>query len=371
MNGPAETLGSDASFRRARRALRIVTALALLTLTTLTHWPALGIGTATDPGPDKTIHMLAFALVTAGVWFSGWIRSPWLLWIAGVLWAALDETTQSIPGLQRRMDWEDFVCDALGVTIALAWIAATAPLGGWHSRRRRAARDAAMADTFQHAWAWTIPALAAIVGALLALLIFTPIAARSWAMPRLQVTINGMLVLGLAAAIASVEILVRVRRPSPWPALPDRVHARLAAGPVLAGITLLVVLTALSQLVLVLRPRSTTAALLEEWYRRRPQTFRTALDLGLMLLIAAWACRWTRRRVARRIDRAHAACIRCDQDLRGTPVLGSTGRCPECGALYEVPPAGETGASGAVALGGAAGGVAPGAAGAAGGGAAP
>jgi len=325
---------------RARRALSVVTIVSIVLVTTTTHWPRLAIGTQENPGPDKTIHMVAFALLAAGVHFSGWIRSLPLLWIVGALWCAADELSQSLPGLHRVADWEDWIADMFGVTVAVAWIAATRPIGGWQSRRRREARDLAMAEVFRHAWAWLVPPAAAAVGALAAWPLFAFIGERSWAMPSLQVTVTGMLVIAIAAALVSVEVLVRWRRPPPWPGLPDRTHARLIVGPVLAGLALLILLTALAQLMLLLRARSPTVALLDEFYRRRPQTFRSALDLALILLIAAWACRRARRRTAERIDRAHRSCIRCDQDLRGAPNSTGEHRCPECGTPYEVPPAG-------------------------------
>lgn len=328
------------------------TIVAILVVTTLTHWPRLGIGTPQDPGPDTTIHMVAFGLLTAGVWASGWIRSPRRLWLVGVLWSAADEITQGLPGVARHVEWEDWAANAMGVTVAIAWILATMPVGGWHSRRRRAARDRATAEVFQHWWAWLVPPLAALLGAVAAWPLFAFIGARSWAMPSLQVTLTGMIVLGLASALASIEITVRLLRPSPWPALPDRTHARLVIGPVLAGLALLVLLTALAQAVLLLRPHSTTVALIEEWYRRRPQAFRSTLDLALILLIAAWSCRRARRRVAARVDLSHRRCLRCDQDLRGAARPTGAGLCPECGAPYELPPD-ERGASGAeVAAGG-------------------
>jgi len=323
---------------RARRNMGIVTALALLINTTLTHWPNLSLGTPQDPAPDKVIHLVGFALLTAGAWFSGWVRSLALLWIIGVAWAALDEWTQGfgIPG--RVRDIEDWCANIMGVTIAVAWIAATRPITGWESNRRRAARDDATARLFCRAWPWPLVALGAGLGAAAPLPVFLWISARSWAMPPRQVLITGLIVVAIASAHASIEVLLRMTTLEKRPMLPDRVMARLVAGPVLAALAILILLTALAQLSLGLRLHLEVASLFDEWYRRRSQTLRSAIDLSLILLLAAWATRRARRNVAARINRTHLECVRCDQSLTGLPMKDGRGTCPECGTPYDAPP---------------------------------
>lgn len=325
---------------RARRKLGLATALLLLGLCTMTHWPGFEIGTPSDPGPDKTAHMIAFGLASAGAWFSGWFRSLVLLWIAAAIWAALDEWTQGLPPFRRVSDAEDWLADVLGATLAIGWIAATRPLGGWEARGRRAARDVAVARLFARVWPWIVVALGAVVGAAAAMPIFSYIGARSWAMPSNQVMITGMIVVSIASALATTECLLRLTTYVPRPLLPDRVMLRLCAGPALAALAILVLLTALSQLVMMLRPVFGPAALLDDWYRTRSQTLRSAIDLAIIIGLAAWACRRARRNVAARVDRAHLECVRCDQSLTGLTVSGGRGVCPECGTAYEIPPAG-------------------------------
>lgn len=323
---------------RARRNLGIVTALALVTHATLTHWPSLSLGPPSDPGPDKIVHMIAFGLLAAGAWFSGWFRSLVLLWVMGAVWAALDEWSQGLEIFDRRRDLEDWFADVLGVTIAVAWIKAMRPIGGWETRRRRAARDDAMARLFAHLWPWPIVLLGSAIGAAGSLPVFLWVGARSWAMPSRQVVITGMIVIALASAHATVEILLRLTTLEKRPMLPDRVMGRLFAGPVLAAFAVLVLITALAQVMLGLRLHWFAAALFDEWYRMRSQTLRTAIDLAMILLLAAWAARRARRNVAARIDRAHLECVRCDQSLTGVPLTGRFGTCPECGTAYELPP---------------------------------
>jgi hypothetical protein len=284
--------------------------------------------------------MVVYALLAAGVWFSGWIRSLGLLWIAGAVWAALDEWTQGFAIIGRRPDVEDWVADVMGVTIAIAWIVAMRPIGEWETRRRRATRDDAMARLFGQIWPWPTVLVGAAIGSAAALPIFLWIGARSWAMPSRQVVITGVIVIALASAHATVEILLRLTTLEKRPMLPDRVMGRLMAGPVLAAFAVLVLITVLAQVMLALRLHFFVAALFDEWYRMRSQTLRAAIDLALILLLAAWAARRARRNVAARVDRAHLECLRCDQSLTGVPIAGRFGTCPECGTAYEAPPEG-------------------------------
>ncbi|MBX3354622.1 MAG: VanZ family protein [Phycisphaeraceae bacterium] len=324
--------------RSARRKLGVVTAFALLVSAVLSHWPGLGLGPPHDPGPDKIVHMVLYALLATGAWFSGWFRSLWMLWIAGVLWGALDEWTQGWAIIGRHRDWEDWVADLMGVSLAVAWIVATKPLGGWESRRRRAARDAAMAELFSKWWPWPAVLLGALIGAAGSLPLFMFIGERSWAMPSRQVVITGLIVVAIASAHAAVEILLRMTVLPKRPLLPDRVMGRLVAGPAIMALLLLVLLMGVAQLTLILRPILRSAAVVDEWYRMRSPTLRAAIDLGLILFLAAWAARRARRRITARIDRAHLECIRCDHSLAGTEATNGVGRCPECGTDYEVPP---------------------------------
>jgi len=328
---------SDPS-RRARRNLGVVTVMGLLALSVLTHWPGLGLGPSSDPGPDKTVHMLAFALVTGGAWFSGWFRSLTSLWIAAALWAAIDEWTQALPPFNRLRDVEDWAADLLGATLAVAWIVASRPLGGWETRRRRAARESAFGELFSRWWPWPLVALGAIAGAAGSLPIFLWIGERSWAMPSRQVVMTGLMVVSIAAALGTTEILLRLTTLKPQPLLPDRTMARLCAGPALAAFAMLILVMVAAQLVLVLRPLFRPAAMLDDWYRTRSMTLRSAIDLALIVLLAAWACHRARRNVARRIDAAHLRCVRCDQDLTGLETRDGRGTCPECGTVYECPP---------------------------------
>lgn len=324
---------------RARRMLGVATLLALAGLAALTHWPGFEVGTPSNPGPDKTAHMVAFGIVTAGAWFSGWFRSLVLLWIAAAAWAALDEWSQGLAPFGRVRDAEDWVADVFGATLAIAWIRATRPIGGWEAKRRRARRDEAFARLFGRWWPWPVVAFGGLVGAAAAFPVFSWIGERSWAMPSNQVIITGMMVVSIAAAIATTEILLRWTTYEPLPMLPDRVMLRLCAGPALAALAVLVLLTAVSHFVVGLRPVFAPAAHLDDWYRLRSQTLRAAIDLAAIVLLSAWACGRARRNVAARVDRAHLECIRCDHSLEGLTLEGGRGACPECGAAFERPPA--------------------------------
>lgn len=324
---------------RARRTLRIVTTIVIALAAASTHIPKLSLGSDANPSPDKSEHMLLFAILTAGAWYSGWFRSLGILWLVGAAWAALDEWTQGIPALGRAPDMEDWAADMLGVTLAVAWIKATRPLGGPESRRRRAARDASYASIFARRWPWLAVLGGALLGACASLPFFLFVGERSWAMSQRQVVITGVAVVGIAAAYATIETLLRLVARPPYAPLPDRLLMRLIAGPALAAFALLILLTAVSQLALVLRPIVSPAAVAYDWFRQRSPTLRSAVDLGGILLLAAWACHRARRNVAARVDRAHLECVRCGHSLTGLGVTKGAGRCPECGAEFLVPAA--------------------------------
>lgn len=87
-----------------------------LTLLTATHWPGLAIH-----GPftrtDLVVHGSVYLLWTLLFAFGPMRNRPVpLILVAGVLFAAFDESTQ--PLFRRDFDWLDLAADSLGVVVA-------------------------------------------------------------------------------------------------------------------------------------------------------------------------------------------------------------------------------------------------------------
>ncbi len=110
---------------RVRRAGFAVYAAALATGT---HWPALTLGP--DPGfrLDLLVHCAAFAAWTfllAGCEWFGPIaarRNTARCVAISAAYAALDEATQGLPGVNRTVLWSDFLANLAGVAAAGAWL---------------------------------------------------------------------------------------------------------------------------------------------------------------------------------------------------------------------------------------------------------
>jgi len=121
-------------------ASRVVFVLYALALTTATHWPALDLDTGikTIPATDKIIHMIAFSGLFVLLWRTRWVPRIWQAALIVVVWAALDEVSQSIEVLQRTFSAQDMVAGQLGVVTTLAWYWALAPVEKTASRTRTA-----------------------------------------------------------------------------------------------------------------------------------------------------------------------------------------------------------------------------------------
>ncbi len=102
-----------------------------------THWPNLKIPTAVVQRPDLVIHLTAFGTWTVLLWWSGLagLRARWRtavrVLVIGLVYAAVDEVSQGIPGLGRTVALDDYLADALGVGVG----ALVAALGAWWLRK--------------------------------------------------------------------------------------------------------------------------------------------------------------------------------------------------------------------------------------------
>lgn len=111
-----------------------------LMLLTATHWPTVDLGEA-PPNTDKVLHIAAYwvwgVLALASGLFGRWSSPGAMLRVAvaGAFFAAVDEATQSIPGVNRHASLADWIADILGLATALAccW-GASGWRGGWRGR---------------------------------------------------------------------------------------------------------------------------------------------------------------------------------------------------------------------------------------------
>lgn len=120
------------------RSRRVGFAVYAVVLATGTHWPALTL--VPDPGfrLDLLVHLAAFAawtfLLAGCEWFGPVVSRRNVGWCAAIsaAYAALDEATQSLPGVNRTVLWSDLIANWGGVAAAVAWLA----VAGRHGDRK-------------------------------------------------------------------------------------------------------------------------------------------------------------------------------------------------------------------------------------------
>ncbi len=99
------------------RVWRICFVLYALALTTGTHWPQLELPPEA-PFSDKTVHLAAFGGLTILLWLTRWISRTWVLIAVVLAWAAIDESSQGLPGIHRTVSMIDFAANATGIALA-------------------------------------------------------------------------------------------------------------------------------------------------------------------------------------------------------------------------------------------------------------
>ncbi|MFO0875196.1 MAG: hypothetical protein U0575_14665 [Phycisphaerales bacterium] len=358
--------------QRLARRWRWILAGYAIALTIGTHWPHLQLGTEQYPVSDKLIHAGAFGVLALLLWQARIVRSLPLLWLAGVAWTVCDEISQGIPGLGRTVSPLDVLASSIGVTLAVALLWASGPVG----RPRGASRLAH--DRLRWSIEETLdsPRAIAMIGAALALgaLVGGPV---GWLVANVFInprpTEGAMLGIGFGAAGAAqlaLEVLRRrhLRRAAPvcfecgappptfdeagraecpscggplhagqWRSSPSprRVSAlRLVTGAMALALITVAGIFGLWLGVLALRLRHPAFASLDASYNGLSYDMRLVLDLAWLGILAAVATRLVRRGLARLVDRQHERCVACGHDLRGTPLEGGSGRCGECGASF-------------------------------------
>ena len=111
--------------QRSRVFSRLFTTLFVLytiALVTGTHWPQPDIPSSLSVS-DKALHVSAYLLwglllLSTGLAGSG-LRAVLMVLLVGGAFAATDEITQQLPGVNRSAESLDFLADLLGLSIAL------------------------------------------------------------------------------------------------------------------------------------------------------------------------------------------------------------------------------------------------------------
>lgn len=340
------------------------------------HWPRLEmepVGDGPGPSPDKFLHFIAFLLLALPAWWTGWFRGLGMLWLAGLGFAVFDEVTQWLLPIERDLTVEDLLCDACGVTAAVAVLAASRPMGDPQSRRVASQRRIAEATLLSKPSNWLVLAATSALG----IVVLVPVAVLASGPLRIEARAMAVAGAAIGAAIAGLVALEfgigaavgrlrasgaclrcgeggpeercagcgATRHGNDWsrpPRPPLGVWFDAAWWPMArAGLAATAVLVALGWV--------------GEPWRRSPDhaTVGRVLDLTVLFAAAAWAVHGARRRRSRILAAADRRCIACGHDLRGRPAGESVARCPECGT--PMPPRDASGAADAAVAGSTAG----------------
>lgn len=350
---------------------RIALVLYAIALTVGTHWPTLEMGTKEHPAPDKIIHLLAFAGLTALLWRTRWLRCAWQVAVVAAAWTAIDELTQALPGLGRTVSYHDLLAGELGVIAVIIWGWALRPVGGEANRMRLRLQSLVVDRAFCRTSAWlfvliaTVPCAVALIfawpflqftfqkiGSALALSFGVSawlagaaaiwfglwrrtfkdvLGARSCSMcgtscAEAEIDGDGLgQCPGCAAPFHAGQWLAPVGPPS------DRM-ARMMRWPLISTtvIFVLVVWSAYHAIIRMGAPAFLGGQLLRDW----PMDLKIAADMAILASIAAVGVLAYRKRLARFHDEQGAVCRGCEHDLRATPVANGIGVCGECGAPF-------------------------------------
>jgi hypothetical protein len=110
-----------AASRPLRRAAFWLYALAIATLT---HWPGLAVETPFEFRADIFVHSGVFACWTVLLALCGYFgtarepRNVTTSMVVALVYTAVDEFTQGIPGINRSVDPLDLLANILGVILA-------------------------------------------------------------------------------------------------------------------------------------------------------------------------------------------------------------------------------------------------------------
>jgi hypothetical protein len=355
--------------RRAVRSWRVAFLAYVIAMEIATHWPRLDLG---ESGPsDKTIHLVAFGILTALLWRAQWLVQLGAVVFIALIWSGYNEISQGMLPIGRTSAWQDFIANVLGVALAGAWIWALKPVGGTGNRLRLARQRFVIDEIFADWTAWAI-LIGVTIGCAVPLILLWPLL-RPLGIegPLVFTVLVWLLVLGLfwmdlwrrrhdeairrkacftcgascrdvrldelgrgACGICASPISAGQWVEYPRPSM--RVLVRLGVLPALVGIAIIAAGFGLIALTVELYDRLMAAGALPAGAPRlariigQERKLMQAVDIAAVFMTFALVTRLFRGRLARHFDQPYT-CRKCGHDLRGTPTTGGMGRCGECG----------------------------------------
>ncbi len=356
--------------QRAVRYWRLVTLVYVIALTLGTHWPELQVSVGDGPPPDKVLHLFAFGGLTLLLWQCRFVSRVLLVGLIAAVWVLLDEWTQSLPSLNRQSSWTDVVAGLAGVVCAVLWLWATMPIGGQLSRWRRALFDQIVDTRLSRLNGWLhlgcIATLDAIMAAVLSIMLIAPTQKEP------QVTILIAFCLGFIFGVHDAfskwwrQDAIRMREAkrcfvccascatvtyeqsgygicsncsatvheAQWSATASLSRRRVwwlrfsSVCFFLMFVVCLKLLLVIAELLAGSRLGDPLITVISE------HRLETIVQLTLVCLPFAAAVRAHRELLRSGFDLQGNVCVQCGYVLKGLPVTGSVGRCPECAAEF-------------------------------------
>ena len=375
MTEPWSDSNARAVLRRPWRRLFIA---YFILLEVGTHWPRLELP-GQIPATDKTIHFVAFGILTILLALTGWIRSRLAVVAAAATIAVVDEFSQAIPGLGRTVSSLDIFANLTGVASAALWLWTSSPVGSRANVLRQRRYEAiAWRTTAERDFWWRVFAPAPLLGIMVAILWMTTDADVT------QLAIRGSMIFGvlwfggvlLARRLPFLRTVEHARPcyscgasipqssstygscthcTSEWdidqwrgwnkPELAEQ--RRIMLPSIIGGAVLFLI--AIGVISIVFRLQSVTASagpfegiltFISDTAKRVcrwPSSIGRIADLAFLNLVFTTMFRIYRVRLGRWYDRAQR-CESCGHDLTGTPIEDdATVCCPECGHSATVP----------------------------------
>jgi len=362
--------------QRALVIWRTLFILAMGIVYTSTHWPRLVFDAKQGPF-DKYLHASAFGILAAMLWQTQWIRRRLWCVLAMMAWAAFDESTQAIPGLNRAAELDDYAADCLGILVTGFFLAASRPVPGALAGIVAERRGFLHRRLLDRPSAWIHIATGAVAGCMVGAVGSVLIDSRFRQPNEVAAMIVGAVLGTVAGALLMREFGVRslqrrmmVEKPclrcgaslqSAAPAtgghagasmacpacgsanspftwtpfgMPDGSYELRAFAPIVGAGLAVVVAVGIFGPLLVAELHARYFHIFGGTAGRLPADLIRVGDITFVALVGAVCFRRGRVRLARALDRSGQHCLACGHDLRGIAHDGGTGRCTECGEPF-------------------------------------